>query len=257
LSRIVNGGKSDRHIIKPYQFKSLDDVKNEDNEFKKVDFSAETKKPQEENDPPITQNSPVPDSEVVERLLEKIEELSNNIIKSQMEFEKEIKNCYNKCEEEKQKIYNEVYEKAKQEAKVECEAMLNETKKLYEDSIAKLQEVNKKFEEQINNLEKELTSVALDMAKEIIQKELSKDSNAVAHALAKSLMEDLKEASKITLKVNPKNAEFLKGKFDNIEIIPDEAVKEGGVVILSDIGNIDGNIHERFKALKEAIEGNE
>ena len=44
----------------------------------------------------------------------------------------------------------------------------------------------------------------------------------------------------------------------NVEIVEDDAVKEGGVVILSDVGNIDAQILQRFKAIKEAIlEGNE
>jgi len=251
LSRIVNGGKSNRHIVKPYQFKSLDDSGSD--EFKKEEIKEveTTNIVNETNDEPSQEANP----EVIERLLEKIEELSNNIVKTQIEHEKELKECFKKCEEEKQNEIKKAIQEAKSEAKKECESLLNETKKLYEDSIKKLEEINKTFEEKLTSLEKELSAVALDMAREIIQKEISKDSSEIAYSLAKALIEDLKNASKVTIKVNPKNAEYLKGKFDNIEIIPDEAVKEGGVVINSDIGNIDASIEERFRALKEAVEG--
>ena len=253
MSRIVNGGKSDRHIVKPYQFKTLDNTESSE-EFKKEEIKevSSTQPVVNEEENAQTQEA---NPEVVERLLEKIEELSNNIVKTQIEHEKELKECFKKCEEEKQTEIKKAIEEAKSEAKKECESLLDETKKLYEDSIKKLEEINKTFEEKLNSLEKELSAVALDMAREIIQKEISKDSSEVAYSLAKALLEELKDASRVTIKVNPKNAEFLKGKFDNIVIIPDEAVKEGGVVIQSDIGNIDASIEERFKALKEAVEG--
>ncbi len=101
---------------------------------------------------------------------------------------------------------------------------------------------------------KELISVALDIAKEVIQKEVSEHSEEIAYNLAKALMEDIKEATEIQIKANPKDAKYLKKKnLNNVEILEDDAVKEGGVVIISDIGNIDAEIFQRFKAIKEAI----
>ena len=93
---------------------------------------------------------------------------------------------------------------------------------------------------------------------EVIQKEISEDSKEIALNLAKALMDDIKDATKITIKVNPKDVKYLKENLQNVEIVEDDAVKEGGVVILSDVGNIDAQILQRFKAIKEAIlEGNE
>jgi len=246
LSRIVNGGKSERHIIRPYQFKELDKKTKEP--------EIEPEQPKEVPKTSTTSNSNI-DEGVVERLLEKIEELSNNMVKAQIEFENEIKKCYKECEEEKSKIYEEAFVKAKEEAKKECEKELQETKKLYEESIIKLQEVNKKFEEKLNTLEKELSLVAIDIAKEIIQKELTENSNEIAYSLAKALIKELKGASKVAIKANPKNAKYLKEKFKNLKVVADSAIKEGGVVILSDVGSIDGDIEERFNRVKETLEG--
>jgi len=248
LSRIVNGGKSDKHIIKPYRFKELDENKKDNDEF--VSFS-ETSTLEDVKEEEKEENS-----EVIEKLLAKIEELSNNFIKSQMKFEEEIKNCHQKLQEESKKAYEEGYKKGFSEAEAKCKEELEETKRLYEDSVKKLEEINKIFEKKLEDIEKELIAVALDIASEVIQKELSENSKEVALSLAKSLMQDLKDASKVSIKVNPEDAEFLKKNIKGIEIIPDEAVKKGGVVIISDVGNIDGEIEERFKAVKEAVKGN-
>ena len=123
-----------------------------------------------------------------------------------------------------------------------------------ENEDGRVDKINELFEEKILSIEKELISVALDIAKEVIQKEVSENSKEIALSLAKALMEDIKDATKITIKVNPKDVKYLKEQnLQNVEIVEDDAVKEGGVVILSDIGNIDAQVPQRFKAIKEAI----
>ena len=251
MSRIINGGRTKTHIVKPYKFKSFDENKSQDfNDDKKEVSKVEI---QEKSHEKVENNN----DEIIKNLLAKIEELSNNIVSSQMSFEKQIEECKKSIEIEKQRAFEEGYKKGIEEAKKNCEAEFEEKKRLLEESISKIDKINEIFEEKILSIEKELISVALDIAKEVIQKEISKESSEIAYNLAKSLMEDIKEATKIKIKVNPKDAEYLKGKFENVEIIPDSAVKEGGVVIISDLGNIDGEIMERFKNIKEAIEGRE
>jgi len=250
LSKIVNGGKSDKHIIKPYSFKSLDEVKEDfvpfsetDNELREDEnVSQETVGTKNESNP-----------EVVESLLQKIEELSNKFVKSQMDFEKSIKECHQKAAEEAKKAYEEGYQKGLKEAEGRCQRELEETKKLYEDSIKKLDEISAVFDKKLEAVEKELIAVALDIAKEVIQSEISENSKQIALNLAKSLMQDLKNATKVTIKVNPNDAKYVKENLKDIEVIEDEAVKPGGIVIMSDVGNIDAQIQERFKAVKEAV----
>jgi len=254
LSRIINGGRTKTHIIKPYKFKNIED----ESEFnkKEIDYDKEVNEIKHQEKIKVRENRD-DNSEVIKNLLAKIEELSNNIVTIQHNFEKQIQEYKSNMEIEKQKAFEEGYKKGIEEAKKNCEAEFEEKKRLLEESISKIDKINEIFEEKILSIEKELISVALDIAKEVIQKEISKESSEIAYNLAKSLMEDIKEATKIKIKVNPKDAEYLKGKFENVEIIPDSAVKEGGVVIISDLGNIDGEIMERFKNIKEAIEGRE
>jgi flagellar assembly protein FliH len=252
LSKIISSENSTTHIIKPYKFKELNDE-----DFKKVSFkeneneSLTVAEPAENIQHQQNQNQ---NNELIERLLAKIEELSNNIVNIENNFTNQLNECKNQIEIEKQKAYEEGYKKGLEEGKKEIENNLNEKLKLLEDSIEKIDKINETFEEKIISIEKELISVALDIAKEVIQKEVSENSKEIAYNLAKSLMDEVKEATKIKIKVNPKDAEYLKNKdLKNIEIIADPAVKEGGVVIISDVGNIDAEIINRFKAIKEAI----
>ena len=246
MSKIINGGRSEKHIIKEYKFKEIDSIEEKD--IKPIEKTIETPKNEQENN----------QNEIVEKLLSKIEELSNHISAAQQKFDTQIQECNQRIEIEKKEAYENGYKQGFEEGKKQCESEFNEKIKLLEESIKKIDNINEIFEEKILSVEKELISVALDIAKEVIQKEISKESSEVAYNLAKALMEDIKEATKIKIKVNPKDAEYLKDKFDNVEIIPDSAIKEGGVVIMSDLGNIDAEVMERFKNVKEAIlEGKE
>jgi len=40
---------------------------------------------------------------------------------------------------------------------------------------------------------------------------------------------------------------------EKIKLVPDSAIKAGGVVISSDVGNIEAEIKERFNAIKNNI----
>ena len=247
MSKIINDKKAQKHIIKPYKFKPLEDSE----EF--VSFSRENNDVVDEVISESTNNETLSNNEVVENLLKKIEELSDNFVKAQISFEEEIKKCHQESQQKIKESFEEGYQKAKEECKKECEDKLQETQNLYQDSIKKLEEISAIFNKKIEDIEKELVAVALDIANEVLQKEVREDSKNIALSLAKSLLNDIKEASKVAIKVNPEDAEFLKENIKDMEIIPDEAVKKGGIVILSDVGNIDGDIEERFNAVKEAI----
>jgi flagellar assembly protein FliH len=257
LSRIINGESVERHIINQYSFKNFDE--NPGHSSQEECSAPENEENKADNSSNENRNSSAPNSEIIEKLLGKIEELSNNIVNIQTNFEQQLDECKKQIETEKAKAFEEGYNKGKAEAGENISKELEEKINLLQQSIKKVDSINELFEEKILSIEKELISVALDIAKEVIQKEVSENSKEIAHNLAKALMDDIKDATKIQIKVNPKDAGYLKEQnFQNVEIIEDEAVKEGGVVIISDIGNIDAQILQRFKAVKEAIlEGNE
>ncbi|WP_024789065.1 FliH/SctL family protein [Lebetimonas sp. JH292] len=247
MSKIISNENSNKHIVKPYKFKELDNSETEEVIIEKKDEQIVK---EEINMQKNTKSS----NELIERLLAKIEEMSNNIVNIENSFQNQLNECKKQTDIEKQKAFEEGYKKGIREGKKEIEDIFSEKMKLLETSIEKIDKINETFEEKIVSIEKELISVALDIAKEVIQKEISENSKEIAYNLAKSLMDEVKDATKIKIKVNPKDAEFLKNKdLKNVEIIEDPAIKEGGVVIISDIGNIDAEIINRFKAIKESI----
>ncbi|WP_456480130.1 flagellar assembly protein FliH [Nautilia sp.] len=257
MNRIINGEAVENHIINRYKFKNFDDenafVEEKDNAA--ADEDTKTGEPFEKPVEKETQKN----SETIEKLLKKIEELSHNIVNIQTGFERQLKECKEQIEAERKRAFEEGYKKGKEESGLQIRQELEEKINMLQQSVRKIDKINEIFEEKIISIEKELISVALDIAKEVIQKEVSENSREIAYNLAKTLMEDIKDATKIQIKVNPKDAQYLKKQdLKNVEIIEDEAVKEGGVVIISDIGNIDAEILQRFKAIKEAVlEGNE
>ena len=250
MSKIVNGEAVERHIINQYTFKNFDEEMTVNEEVENTQKEIKTNNTNHNENAQNNNNN----NEIIEKLLQKIEELSNNIINIQTKFEQQLNECKKQIEIEKNKAYEEGYKKGKVEANSEIAKELEEKLSLLKNSIQKVDNINELFEEKILSIEKELISVALDIAKEVIQKEVSVNSKEIAYNLAKALMEDIKDATKIQIKVNPKDAKYLKEQnLQNVEIVEDEAVKEGGVVIISDIGNIDAEILQRFKAIKEAV----
>ena len=129
------------------------------------------------------------------------------------------------------------------------------------DSIITLENALKDSQTHLQNLEKELSAIAVDIAKEVIVKEVEENSQKVALALAKELLHSIIDATDITLKVNPQDYLYLKEQLENtqpegmqkITILSDDALKPGGVVIISNQGNLDGSIMTRYKNMKQSI----
>ena len=246
MSRIINGESVERHIVRSYEFKSLEEkseVRDNVDEVKEVvDTNSSVVEPQN----PIKE-------EVVEKLLEKIEVLSNNIISIRGDFQRQLNECKEQAQIDKQKSFEEGYNKGINDAQTQLNQIVEEKLKLLEESIKKLDEIASSLESKVSSLEKELVAVALDIAHEIIQKEVSSFSKEIALALAKNLIEEVKEATKIEIRANPNDVAYLKENLEHINIVADEAIKEGGIVIVTDAGNIDAEIENRFKAIKEAV----
>lgn len=108
----------------------------------------------------------------------------------------------------------------------------------------------------LDALEGELSKASINIANEVIAKEVENDSAKVALHLAKTLISDIKDAGKISLKVSPYDYEFIVNNFSHpeVEIVNDMSVAKGGVIILSDMENIDGSIAQRLGNIKMSLE---
>ncbi|EOH9873070.1 flagellar assembly protein FliH [Campylobacter jejuni] len=269
-SNVISGGTSDQHVVEGYRFKVISEFDNHTGEKKhtqtpdeeNANISLNDEKPVEENQA-ITPMQAVMETQIptfqpsfVEDLLKKTDEMSSNIIKLQMQIESQENEFNNRLNSElenaKEKFAKEGYEKAKEEFQKE----LSDFKDKYLKSIAKLDNACENLENFIEKNEKELADTAIDIAKEVILKELELNSSKIAYALAKDLIGELKGASAIELKVNAEDYEYLKEQFDqnaHIKISLDDAISKGSVVIISDAGNIESNLNSRLTKIKKMV----
>lgn len=196
------------------------------------------------------------EQELVDRLLQKADELSSSLAKLQIQFEKLQAESEQRISSAKDEGYKDGYREAEEKAKGDLFAEVNAQKKALVDSIITLENALKTSQKHLEELEKELSAISVDIAKEVIVSEVSENSQKIALNLTRELLASIMDATDIKIKVNPSDYLFLKEQLkDNakVEIISDSAVSLGGVVIVSDKGNIDGTIMSRYKNLKQSV----
>lgn len=265
---IITEQHKNRHDIKKYNFRNMEIApKAESQPNMESSIQEETPKPQptmqivETTQPPIEQSIDAPalklfETEVVDKILQKSDVLAESLQKLQEQFDKQEKEINEKVSlarnEAKEQGYNEGYQKAKQE----LEAQINSQKELYALSIQRIDTNILESKNHILTLEKELSSIALDIAKEVIAAEINANSAKIASALSRTLLQDIAQNTRVILKVFPGDLEELKESLkdlSNVSLEADPAIAKGGVIILSNEGNIDGNIFMRFETLKKSI----
>jgi len=192
---------------------------------------------------------------LIESLMQKTDEMSSNFIKLQMKLEAKEEEYLSSLAAAKEAAFAEGIEAGKAEALNSADISMKDILEQFTSSVKTLDESAKTFEVSLEAIKNELIFAALDISKEVIKIELSENSSEVAKLLSDELIKDLQGASKITLKVNPKDHGSLSehiGKLEHIEIISDRAVSSGGVIVISDAGNIDAQISKRFERVKKA-----
>jgi len=268
MAQVISGQELSRHNIDKYNFKVLAIGSAKKPNLKAFGKEESQPTPQEEHQSAVSQEqtdraqeSP-PQHErgskdsIIESLLKKTDEMSSNFIKLQMKLEAMQEEHKEELKKVQESAFEEGLLKGKEEAHKECEEKYDETLKLFATSISKLESMANEYNNALQKVKEELKVAAIDIAKEVVQIELSEHSSQVAYALASSLIEDLQNASEITLKVSPKDFSEISKQFDgmqHIKVIADNAVNEGGVVVISDIENIDAQIPKRFERVKRVI----
>lgn len=270
---IITEQKQEMHNIQKYNFRMMQ-VDEDTKQIKKEEVETTEQNPApiietpQATQPTIeTPKEPVVDApalklfetEVVDKILQKSDDLAQSLQKMQEQLNKQEQEFSEKINlvetKAKEMGYNEGYQKAKEELQVQIDSQ----KELYSLSIQKLEENTEKSKKYIENLEKELSSIAIDIAKEVITTEVSTNSAKISSALARSLLQNIAQSIPVTLKVFPGDLDYIKESLidlQNVNIESDKAIAKGGVVIISSDGNIDGDLQVRFEAIKKSILGN-
>jgi len=182
-------------------------------------------------------------------LLEKVDQLTSDVVRLQMELEKAQSEHLSALEAAKAEAYErgrqEAIETLQQETAEEIEAL----KSQFVQSITRLDEQQHALEQALQRLEEELLESAFVIAKKVILKEVEKDSSKIAANIAKYLLRQIEESSDVTLKVNPEDFDYISSQLKEtlIKIESDQAIQKGGVVILGGEENIDGTILTRYR----------
>lgn len=257
METLITTEKIFKHSVDKYQFKEFsDDGLVHSNIAKSTDNhdsfqSVPTTTIEEFNGIELTNGN-----ELAEFLLKKTDEMASSFIKLQMKLESQEQEFKKKLEIERK----ESYQKGRLEVKKEIDSKLEANKIVvieeFLESIKLLEKSSNEYKLALESIKKKILESTLDIVQEVIKVELSSNSSKVAYTLAHELIKDLQNASKIKLKVNPNDYKLLLEKIEtlgNVEIISDEEVTRGGVVAISDVGNIDAQISNRYERVKQAV----
>ncbi len=259
MGKIIANDKLSEHSVKKFEFSSLE-IEEDKTPFDTTLFS----------DASMQESTITTEETVIEEikqenestpegddLLQKIDTLTSQNITLEMELESLKKEFDEKLHVGTESAYKKGHEEGIKETQETLQEHNDDLNIQLLKSITSLDETVQKLDTFLDAIEDDLVEASAIIAKKIIKKELEEHSHEVAINLAKTFLQDLKEASSITLKVNPKDASYIQEHFKtekNIKIDADDAINKGGIIILSDIGNIDGNIQTRLEKAMALIE---
>jgi len=198
----------------------------------------------------------MPGRDIIESLLKQNDELSDRFAKLEIQIQKQKDEYEQRLQSETQIAYEKGKEDGANEVRAEYEAKNKELESRVSASLKELEDTISFFKDTLKKYEKELSDTAIEIAKEVIQKEIEENSSKIALSLSKALLQDVYEAEKIKIMVNPEDFEALKEAYkdsEHIEISPNEAVAKGGVIIVSNLGNIDGEIKTRLSSIAKLM----
>jgi len=268
MKTVISESNTHGHIINKYNFKVLSatavESSNSDDEFitgASAQVTNLTQKKEIKEEPQIKSENTLSTSSkdtLIESLLQKTDEMSSNFIKMQMKLESKEEEYKQALEVSKAQSFEEGKVEGMKESEELVKAEHTALMTQFASSVETLEKSTQEFSTSIESIKEELIHAAIDIAKEVILVEMSEKSSLIATTLAQDLITEIQSSSQVTIKVNPHDKVALEqslGTLENVKIISDNAVNNGGVVILSDAGNIDGDIMKRFERIKNAALG--
>jgi len=253
MATVIPSDSIERHNVNKYNFKVIAlGSKDETHEEESIQENNPAKQIKEVDSSALSNSSK---ESLIESLMKKTDEMSSNFIKLQMKLEQKEEEFQEELKKAKEEAFAEGMQAGHAKAIEEIENNLSQKITLFEESIKRLDLSASEFKNALENVKSELVTAALDIAQEVIKIEVSQNSAEIAKILSDELIKDLQTTSKITLKVNPKDHALISehlGKLENIDVLSDSAISEGGVIVISDAGNIDAQISKRFERVKKA-----
>ena len=127
----------------------------------------------------------------------------------------------------------------------------------------KLSEFYKYKDEVFEKVSACILEISVEIAKKIIKKETQENSDVTLSIIKEAVEEINKTENKIILKVMPKDVEIIRDKVPEIfsdgtieaqiTVVPDNNIKEGGVIIETSNGIIDATIETQLGIIEKAL----
>lgn len=254
---VITQDRSGAHAISKYQFKILSGLAGSSIHEAAEELSREHHSSREELLPERRRDmGSASKDELIESLLKKADEMSSNVIKMQMRLESLQEEHAVALESAKKTAYDEGVAAGIAQEQVQSNGRKDQSQDQLAASVKTLENAAAEFTAALVSIQKELTHTALDIAKEVIGIETQDNSAKIAAKLSSDLIEELKDASKITLRVNPADHGLISekvGSLSHVEVLSDRAISPGGVVAISDVGNVDSQIKKRYERLKRSL----
>lgn len=155
--------------------------------------------------------------------------------------------------------YQKGYEEGSQKERKKVVEMMAILEKIVKD-------LQVKKEAMFNEMKGKIVEIAIATAKKIIKKEIEEDSETIVRVVREALKQ-IKQAEKITIKVNPQDWMKLKEvqpellsdslREASVYIEKDEAIARGGSLLETDKGIIDARIEQQIEEVNKALSGGE
>ena len=249
-NNFITENEQQEHTIKKYEFQNIDKVLEAQitpsMEEKGFYIPAES---EEKNANSIVS------LEQFEKLLEQNQEILQTLAGLQDRLSNQDQD-QNLIESIKNSAYQHGYTEGEKKTQEDFQKEIEDQKEKMIFAIQKLQESAIEFQKQIEGISQDLNIIALDLAKEVILKEVDENHRDIALLIANELLEPLRTNAEVTIKANPLDLPFLQEKISQDSKITFEAdplVAKGGVMIASALGSFDGSILARYKNLKRSI----
>lgn len=252
---IITKENVNTHTVGKYQFKILSAMSGKSVHEAAEELAFESSLQGVETTSP-SQSSTSSKDELIESLLQKSDEMSSNFIKLQMRYETLQEEQSALVDAAKKTAYDEGFAEGIAHEKSLSASGTQQTQEQFYASIKTLEEAVAQYKNALQSIQQELTHTALEIAAEVIGIETQENSAKIATKLSSDLIEELAEASKITLRVNPADHGYISekvGSLSHVEVLSDRAINPGGVVAISDVGNIDSQIKKRYERLKRSL----
>jgi flagellar assembly protein FliH len=130
------------------------------------------------------------------------------------------------------------------------------------EAAAQMQGLARQFQEGLAALEgrvaSELMALAVDLARQVLRRELQQDERAVLPAAREALRGVAEGAARIELRAHPLDAALLRQHLEapagaTLQLVDDPAITRGGCRVHADTGSVDATLETRWRSVMDRL----